>query len=97
MNNIDFEDRWIYIGCSTLPPCGKVVYWNLLRIVYPFEVKYMSQIKMQFKQQKDIIKSDMNARYLMKPNGNQIYYIGAITKSCSVVVLVGSLLSSFLG
>ena len=31
MNVFDINDRWVYIGCSTLPPCNKLVYWNVLR------------------------------------------------------------------
>jgi len=35
MHVFDFSLRWVYIGCSTLPPCSKLVYWNVLQTVYP--------------------------------------------------------------
>ena len=32
---IDTNDRWIYKGSVTTPPCTAFVYWNVLRTVYP--------------------------------------------------------------
>ena len=89
---IDFEDRWIYLGSSTLPPCTKLGYWNIPRIVYPVEMKYMSLFKMQFRTQFNKIKSSNNARKLQVPDGNEIYHVGALATGCSVVVLLGTLL-----
>jgi len=28
MDVFDFADRWVYIGCSTLPPCKMYILWN---------------------------------------------------------------------
>jgi len=39
MEVFNFGDRWVYIGCSTLPPCKKYVLWHQLRTIYPIELK----------------------------------------------------------
>mmetsp|Transcript_39539 Transcript_39539/g.60385 ORF Transcript_39539/g.60385 Transcript_39539/m.60385 type:complete len:122 (+) Transcript_39539:440-805(+) len=35
MTTMDFDDRWIYQGSSTAPPCARLVYRSLVRRVYP--------------------------------------------------------------
>jgi len=39
MEVFDFSDRWIYLGCTTLPPCKKFIIWHILRTVYPMELR----------------------------------------------------------
>jgi len=39
MEVFDFGDRWMYLGCSTLPPCKKFFIWHQIRKVYPMELK----------------------------------------------------------
>jgi len=36
---IDLEDRWIYKGSKTFPPCGGIVYWNVIRKIYPIQIE----------------------------------------------------------
>jgi carbonic anhydrase len=45
MNALDFEDRWIYKGSYTEPPCTGGVYWNVLRNVYPIDNNKLESIK----------------------------------------------------
>jgi len=37
MMMVDMENRWIYKGSVTTPPCHRFVYWNLLQTVYPIK------------------------------------------------------------
>ena len=45
MNAINLQDRWIYQGSYTEPPCNTGVYWNVLRTVYPIDNNVFEHIK----------------------------------------------------
>lgn len=47
LNMVDTNNRWIYKGSVTTPPCAEDVYWNVLRTVYPISQKYVDQFKSQ--------------------------------------------------
>jgi len=32
---VDMNNRWVYKGTVTNPPCARLVYWNVLRNIYP--------------------------------------------------------------
>jgi len=34
---LDTNNRWVYKGSLTTPPCDHHVYWNVLRQVYPIK------------------------------------------------------------
>jgi carbonic anhydrase len=35
MKLVDIENRWVYKGSVTTPPCDKYVYWNIASTIYP--------------------------------------------------------------
>ena len=41
----DFDNRWIYKGSMTTPPCSTFVYWNVLSTVYPISQEHADQFK----------------------------------------------------
>ena len=45
MNMADFENRWIYKGSVTTPPCAENVYWNVLSTVYPIKQRHLDAFK----------------------------------------------------
>lgn len=47
MELVDNENRWIYKGSVTTPPCGRFVYWNVLSTIYPISQKHLEQFKQQ--------------------------------------------------
>ena len=45
MMALDTDNRWVYKGSVTTPPCGKFVYWNVLQTVYPINATYVEWFK----------------------------------------------------
>jgi carbonic anhydrase len=45
MQMVDSNNRWVYKGSVTTPPCGRFVYWNVLSTVYPISQKHLDQFK----------------------------------------------------
>jgi carbonic anhydrase len=37
MAAIDTNNRWVYKGSLTTPPCSKLIYWNVVGKVYPIK------------------------------------------------------------
>jgi carbonic anhydrase len=44
---LDTDNRWVYKGSVTTPPCARLVYWNVLAQVYPVQPKHLLQYKDQ--------------------------------------------------
>ena len=47
INMVDFNNRWVYSGSVTTPPCARKVFWNELSTVYPIKQRHLDQFKMQ--------------------------------------------------
>jgi len=45
MNMVDKNNRWVYQGSVTTPPCAQKVYWNLLMTIYPIKQAHLDQFK----------------------------------------------------
>ena len=41
MMMVDTANRWVYKGSVTTPPCDTLVYWNVLRTIYPLKKKHL--------------------------------------------------------
>ena len=41
MRLIDMDTRWVYKGSMTEPPCETLVYWNVVRTIYPIKQKHL--------------------------------------------------------
>ena len=44
---VNFNERWIYKGSVTTPPCATYVYWNVLSTVYPIQQRHLDLFKKQ--------------------------------------------------
>jgi len=47
MEMVDSNNRWVYAGSVTTPPCARFVYWNVLSTIYPVSKKHLDQFKAQ--------------------------------------------------
>ena len=47
MNMVDTDNRYVYKGSVTTPPCGQSVYWNVLSTVYPISQRHVDLFKQQ--------------------------------------------------
>ena len=45
MELLDFEERWVYRGSSTTPPCESGYLWNVLATVYPIREDTLKKFK----------------------------------------------------
>jgi len=41
----DMDNRWVYKGSVTTPPCDTFVYWNVVRRVHPLKKKHLDLFK----------------------------------------------------
>ena len=56
MMMVDTDNRWIYKGSVTTPPCDTFVYWNVLQRVFPIKQRHLDQFLLQLKRGKlDVI------------------------------------------
>ena len=42
MMMIDTNNRWVYKGSMTTPPCDTFVYWNVIRRIFPIKAKHLA-------------------------------------------------------
>ena len=47
MNMVDTDNRYVYKGSLTVPPCTQSLYWNVLSTVYPISQRHVDQFKQQ--------------------------------------------------
>uniref|UniRef100_A0A7S3CQV1 Alpha-carbonic anhydrase domain-containing protein n=1 Tax=Strombidium rassoulzadegani TaxID=1082188 RepID=A0A7S3CQV1_9SPIT len=47
MSMIDTNNRYVYKGSVTTPPCDRFVYWNLMSTIYPISQKHLDLYKAQ--------------------------------------------------
>ena len=53
MNMVDTDNRWVYKGSLTTPPCTRYIYWNVLNTIYPISKKHLDQFKAQLNRGED--------------------------------------------
>lgn len=55
MNIVDTENRWVYKGSVTTPPCAEIVYWNVVRKIYPVKQKHLDLFKKQLQRGNNLL------------------------------------------
>ena len=78
MKLVDSQNRWVYKGSVTTPPCGRFVYWNVLSTVYPISKKHLAQFKKQLNLGEDgKLDERGNFREIQKIDEHQVAYISS--------------------
>ena len=45
MNMVSTNNRYVYTGSFTTPPCTEKVYWNVINKVYPIKEKHLNTFR----------------------------------------------------
>ena len=70
MNNLDFANRYMYLGSAAFPPCNKINFWQQLRTVYPIKPKHVAAVKNVIWSKFDVLKNKENYRGIYPINGH---------------------------
>ena len=73
MMMVDTDNRWVYKGSVTTPPCDYYVYWNVVRKVYPLRQKYLDQFLEQLK--RGGLEKTGNNRVIQPYNGHYLHIV----------------------
>ena len=85
MMMVDTDNRWVYKGSVTTPPCDTYVYWNVVRKIYPLKQKYLDQFKEQLK--RGGMETTGNNREIQKYNGHNLHIISSRPQTPPGVIL----------
>ena len=76
MMMVDSNNRYIYKGSVTTPPCATYVYWNVLSTIYPISAKHLAQFKTQLNRGEDGKLDDYgNFRAIQKEDEHNVIYL----------------------
>lgn len=72
----DIENRWVYKGSFTTPPCTTGVYWNVLSTVYPISQKHLDLFLGQLGRNEDYdLVTFGNNRNIQEIDGHEVMYV----------------------
>jgi len=84
MEMVDSNNRWIYKGSVTTPPCARFVYWNVISTIYPVSKKHLDQFKAQLAPLEGGNLADYgNWREIMPEDDHGVAYISSSGSSAS--------------
>lgn len=75
MMMVDNENRWVYKGSVTTPPCGQSVYWNVLSTVYPIREADLVMFKAQLARGEHELAETGNWRIIQEVDLHEVRYI----------------------
>lgn len=75
MMMVDMENRWVYRGSVTTPPCSTQVYWNVLRTIYPIRQKHLDQFRSILSLGKNDLAKSGNWRLIQKIDDHDLMVI----------------------
>ena len=76
LDALDTDQRWVYKGSVTTPPCATTVYWNVLNRVYPIKPEHFLLYREHiWKRSKTNIDYTGNYREIQEYNGHDLKMI----------------------
>ena len=91
----DTESRWVYKGSVTTPPCATIVYWNVVRKIYPLKQKHLDQFNAQMARGgiktnfREVLPIDDHDLHIIEGRGGRMPHLEA------AVGIVGALMAIF--
>jgi hypothetical protein len=107
---VDTDNRWVYKGSVTTPPCAGLVYWNVVRTVYPLPPRFLEGFKNQLRRS-DILKYgnyrvtgpvDLHDPHVISSNTAQAHGMeggdanGGLVALCIILAVIFGLLQIFI-
>ena len=75
MMMVDTDNRWVYRGSVTTPPCATIVYWNVVRKVYPIKQKHLDLYLAHLKRGKFDLATTGNYRAIQAYDDHDLHII----------------------
>lgn len=85
MNSIDTNNRWVYNGSLTTPPCTKNIYWNVAATIYPIQAKHLTLFRDMLARGDNKLKETGNFRVTGILNNHNPVYISDTVLSVSEI------------
>jgi len=101
MMMVDMDNRWVYKGSVTTPPCATLVYWNVCRKIYPLKQKYLTQFKEQLKRgdlvgnYREVQEVDKHYIHIIQSDGAKPGELAVGVVVLSVIFVVCTIISIF--
>jgi hypothetical protein len=76
MQLVDNNNRWVYKGSVTTPPCARFVYWNVMSTIYPISRRHLDLYKLQLNEgEGGQLDERGNYRRICKEDEHNVAYI----------------------
>jgi carbonic anhydrase len=98
LNAIDYEQRWVYKGGISEPPCTQYVYWNVVRRIYPIEIERFQWYKDFMYSKKKYLGTYKNNRKIQDVHVEKhlVSYVSAVFfKKAQIFIMLASSLMAY--
>jgi len=75
MEMVDFNNRWVYKGSVTTPPCARFVYWNVLSTIYPVSQTQLDNFKARLEEGTTGLRAAGNWRKIQPVDEHKVIYV----------------------
>jgi len=87
MMAVDMNNRWVYKGSVTTPPCAQSVFWNVLRTIHPIKQEHLDKYLKQLERGADDLASTGNWRMIQPVDKHNVIVISRESSAAGVAWL----------